>query len=437
MFNPIDDQRMALAPFRGVRYCPTAVPDLGAVTCPPLDLLEAGASARLLAAEPRNAVQLLLPNAGPGAPDRYQHAALTLRQWLTDRTLITDTEPALYVYEQRTAQGVLQRGLIGALALQEDSTRIICPHEDVFPDLVHDRLAFVEAIQANLEPILLLYQGDGCASQVVDDIADNSEPLFTAKVAHRVAHRVWRLTDRTRLSTIADDLAGQRMLIADGHHRYRAYQMLRSRRPSGVGAPWNRGLALLVDSLRHPPRLGAIHRVIARLTPDDAINAAKPIFQVRQVLADDALDELASASRLGPAFLIAGDGRYHILTGPDPAALNQAMPPSRSARWRRLDTSVLHHLLIDHIWNCPENTVAMVHHDVDTAIEQARRRAGTAVILNPLNVPDVLDVAAGGEFLPRKSTSFGPKPCTGLIFRTFASELPSCPSTPSRPGSAT
>jgi uncharacterized protein (DUF1015 family) len=35
-------------------------------------------------------------------------------------------------------------------------------------------------------------------------------------------------------------------------------------------------------------------------------------------------------------------------------------------------------------------------------------------------VADVLAIAAGGETVPRKSTSFGPKPQTGLIVRTFA-----------------
>ncbi|MFC7584105.1 hypothetical protein ACFQYP_10390 [Nonomuraea antimicrobica] len=42
------------------------------------------------------------------------------------------------------------------------------------------------------------------------------------------------------------------------------------------------------------------------------------------------------------------------------------------------------------------------------------------MILKPLAVEDVLAVAAGGERVPRKSTSFGPKPRTGLVLRTFA-----------------
>jgi uncharacterized protein (DUF1015 family) len=37
--------------------------------------------------------------------------------------------------------------------------------------------------------------------------------------------------------------------------------------------------------------------------------------------------------------------------------------------------------------------------------------------MRPVSVGDVLEVAATGERMPRKSTSFGPKPRTGLVLR--------------------
>ena len=45
---------------------------------------------------------------------------------------------------------------------------------------------------------------------------------------------------------------------------------------------------------------------------------------------------------------------------------------------------------------------------------------GTAVICPAMPAADVYAVAANGERVPRKSTSFGPKPRTGLVIRTFA-----------------
>ena len=54
------------------------------------------------------------------------------------------------------------------------------------------------------------------------------------------------------------------------------------------------------------------------------------------------------------------------------------------------------------------------------AIREADETGGTAVICPPMSTADVYAVAAQGERVPRKSTSFGPKPRTGLVIRTFA-----------------
>jgi uncharacterized protein (DUF1015 family) len=39
--------------------------------------------------------------------------------------------------------------------------------------------------------------------------------------------------------------------------------------------------------------------------------------------------------------------------------------------------------------------------------------------MRPVAVSDVLALAAAGERMPRKSTSFGPKPRTGLVLRVL------------------
>jgi uncharacterized protein (DUF1015 family) len=66
-----------------------------------------------------------------------------------------------------------------------------------------------------------------------------------------------------------------------------------------------------------------------------------------------------------------------------------------------------------------ERTVLVVHHDPLAAVRLARQHGGTAVLLRPLPAEDILAVASAGERVPRKSTSFGPKPRTGLVIRPF------------------
>jgi uncharacterized protein (DUF1015 family) len=357
----------------------------------------------------------------------YGDAASTLKQWLADGVLVPDPEPALYAYEQGDQSGhVLQRGLIGALRLSPPGAGVVLPHEDVMPGPVTGRLQLMETTRANLEPIFLLHDGaPGAASQLVDQIAASRPPLVEVATEDSLTHRMWAITDPVELAAIAADLAPRHALIADGHHRYAAYLELQSRmRAAGAGpGPWDQGLALLVDAAAYPPRIDAIHRVLPGLRPAAAVAMAKQAFQVRAVDGglSAGLEALESSGRDGAAFLIGGGGALHLLTDPDPVQVAAAMPADRSPHWRGLPASILQQLLIGRLWGIPddEHAVRVVHDDAATAVRAADEAGGTAVICNPVTAQDVRAVAADGERVPRKSTSFGPKPRTGLVIRTF------------------
>ncbi len=53
-------------------------------------------------------------------------------------------------------------------------------------------------------------------------------------------------------------------------------------------------------------------------------------------------------------------------------------------------------------------------------MEQAERHGSTAVLMHPVREEVVRDLARQGVTMPRKSTSFGPKPATGLVLRSLA-----------------
>jgi hypothetical protein len=294
----------------------------------------------------------------------------------------------------------------------------------------------METAQANLEPIFLLYDsgedggqatgGPGSqASRLVDEAATTREPILSAVTDDGIRHRVWALTDPAEHAAISADLAGRSALIADGHHRYAAYLKMQDReRGDGQSCgPWDFGLAFLVDSAAYPPRIGAIHRVVPGLDPARAAEMAKGALCVRPVKneLDDAVQLLAAAGRDGPAFLLTDGADQYLLTDPQPDRLAEVMPPDHSARWRSLAASVLRELLIQGTWKLrdAEPEVVVVPGDAAAAVQAARETHGTAVICNPVSAVDVRAVAENGERMPRKSTSFGPKPRTGLVMRTF------------------
>jgi uncharacterized protein (DUF1015 family) len=434
---------LALAPFRGLRYVQDRVSGLAEVTSPPYDVIAQDAAAQLRASDPHNVVRLILPRHDAGNPgNAYTDAAQLLRDWQEQGVLLPDPRPALYVYEQARPGGeIIQRGLIGALRLTPPEAGFVLPHEDVMPGPVAGRRQLMEATGANLEPIFLLYDGaradgagadgrnpGGAATLLVGQVAGSRQPLMTVDTDDGIRHRLWAVTDPAEHAMVAADLASRQALIADGHHRYAAYLQLQARKRAGSQGPgpWDEGLALLVDSQAFPPRIGAIHRVIPGLSAPEAVQRAKAAFTVRplpeRVAADPSsvLDVLRETG--GMAFVVAGGGEAHLLTDPDPLAAEAAMPAGRSARWRRLSASVLQELLLARLWGIrdAEGTV-QVHHDAALALRAvARPSGGVAVICPPLSATDVREVAAHGERVPRKSTSFAPKPRTGLVMRSFA-----------------
>jgi uncharacterized protein (DUF1015 family) len=381
---------------------------------------------RLLGASPWNVARLILPKAS-------DDAAALLRDWLAAGTLAVDDAPSLYVYEQR-GDGWTQRGLIGLVAVGTDS---VLPHEGVMRGPVAGRRELMKAAQANFEPILLVYNGAGgdasrLSDAVADAAADGTVLLATGVTGdgvaeERIGHRLWAVTDAAVQSAISADLAARTALIADGHHRYAAYRELKAEmHDAGAGpGPWDYGLAFLVDADAYPLRLGAIHRVLPRLYPAQAARLAGAAFSVTEVPPAEGERRLLAAGESGTAFLLAGGGRSWLLTNPDPGQAAAAMPAQASPRWQALDASVMQELLLATLWSIKDNEAdVLISHDAAEAVAMADDTGGTAVICNPMPLAAVMDIAAHGEKVPRKSTSFGPKPRTGLVLRTFEAERP-------------
>jgi uncharacterized protein (DUF1015 family) len=412
----------------------------------------------LLLADPHNVVRLILPKSAPqdaalagGAPgtvesnraDPNEDAARRLRSWRDAGILVPDPDPSLYVYEQlapgsRSGPGAafppVQRGLIGLVGVGDQQSSGIVPHEDVMAGPVRDRRDLMAATRANLEPIFLVYEGGASGSattSLVNEVAERESPLVTAVTPDGITHRLWRLADPAQHAAIAADLASLTALIADGHHRYAAYRELQDLMSSGRrGGPWDLGLAFLVDANAFPPQLGAIHRVLPGLGPGDAARRGASAFKVHELGPGslcEALQRLAEAGRRGTAFLVAGaDGlatpgavRYSLLTDPDRARAEAAMPAGASPRWRGLDAAVLQRLLMAQAWGIEDGEGVLVVHDAGEAVRSAVATDGVAVLSNPVPFGVVRDLAWHGERVPRKSTSFGPKPRSGLVLRGF------------------
>jgi uncharacterized protein (DUF1015 family) len=410
---------LSLEPFRGLRPRVSEA-QLGRALCPPYDVIDAQLRDKLLAADPDNAVAVVLPEP---SPEGYAGAAERLDAWVRDGRYAPDPEPALYVYELRDAAGAATRGLLGAVELRAAEDGVILPHENTMAGPVADRLEVMTATGTDLEPIYLVYDGGGPASELLRSV-DDREPIAEATTPDGVTHRLWAIVDGDALRTVAGDLGSRRALIADGHHRYATYlERQRLRRAADGPGPWDRGLALVVDSSEYGPQVHAIHRVIRGLPLPAAVDAAREWGMVDQVPLSGAaaLEPLADLPEFA-GVLTDGQSTY-IVVDRDRRLAKAATRPGEPAALADLDVTVVHRALVERVWQLDDDVSTVGYaHTVDEAVAEAAASGGVALLLRPTPVAAVAAVAAAGARMPRKSTLFTPKPASGLVMRRLVDQ---------------
>lgn len=441
-WRPVPD----ITPFRALRYDPLKVPDLGAVLCPPYDIIEPDQRARLAARDPRNAVHIELPAAVSGTDPQaaYQGAATLFAKWRADGTLRRDDRPLVYLYEQRysLADGGARtaRGFFCRLALEEFGPASgVRAHERTMAAPKEDRYRLLSEVRANLSPIALLYDdaSGGSASDALLDRLTRRGPEREALDDGGVQHLLWTVDPGASEDAAALlALAGRRPLtIADGHHRYETALRYRDEgvraTVNGTGGAAGYVLALLFDAQGGGLSVLPTHRVVRGLPEPDALFAAlEQLFTlIRQPRAEDVL---AVMRRTTVAATEWGSGRIGLWTRSGGALLEVdrsrmagLLPAGMSEALRALDVTSLSVCLEQLVGRSASDLAAegrMVYtKDPHQAVELVDSGgADAAFVLAPTPIDAVLAVAAAGEQMPEKSTYFHPKAATGLVFNPLA-----------------
>jgi uncharacterized protein (DUF1015 family) len=393
-----------VSPFTGLLFDESVAGPLDLVTAPPYDSISTEHERRLHSASPHNVVRLILGRDEHGDDhqrNKYTRASSLLRQWRTYGALRETDGPAWFLYEVRFAfQGHDRRvrGVIAAVDIEPVGGDVV-PHERTLPGPVEDRMRLLREVRANLSPVYALWRGP------TPDLVDVFEQVIARREADRavvdeqgVEHRLWVLSSGTARGEaaapwdrISDDLADERLLIADGHHRYSVAQEFREQMRAEHGAgPWDRMMMLLVDATAEDPPVLPIHRVVLNgsQVSEAAGHRVRDLAEVLAAVDDDAL-VYGSATREG-AELVHRVGR---LEGEPPAVFELHQQVVGGAELRFMPDAV--------------------------AAEEAVRlgESSAAYFLPPTHVGRIRAVLERGDTLPEKSTYFWPKPRTGMVIR--------------------
>lgn len=388
-------------PFRATRYADNG--RLGALTAPPYDVLSDADRTRYATKDGHNVVHVDMPLAS-GVGDAYAAAADRLAQWKQDGTLVTDPDPSLTLYRLSfvDATGAQRNtvGVIGALEVVDEGAGGVLPHERTTPKAKTDRLDLTRATQMNLSPVWGLSLASGMSALLTSP--GESVGSFTDEFG--VTHTVERVTDPARLRTISDAIAGQPVVIADGHHRYAISRTYRDETRDRLGSR-DTGAELTLtyvnELVSEQLSVAAIHRFYSETTSDALLDALSRSFDVSDAPAPDD-KTLSRMNSFGCLYFVDDTRRSYWLT-PKKEAFEGV---------RDLDSARLEHAL-----SSTPHTVSY-QHGLHEAVGQLGKAGCVATILiRPVSVAEIQRTAHEGLLMPPKSTFFTPKLQTGLVMR--------------------
>lgn len=412
---------MELDAFHGIRYAPEVVGDLADVTAPPYDAIDEEQQRTLHAASPLNVVRLELGLDLSGDDDttnRYQRAAAQYAAWRREGVLVPDGPgPRMHVYEQSFTDDAgrerRQVGLLAALRLAPWDEGVVLPHERVFRTPVEDRKRLLRALPVNVSPVFVLYEGRAEHVEAAIDAAGRTAPTDEFACEDGVVHRHWPLDDGAAVAAIRAELDDRVALMADGHHRYTTALEYRDEGRAPAGA---RDVLAYVVCEDDGPEVRASHRLVRRLPAGWRASLRELGLDVGRSWPGTHPDRvLRELERDDVAFGLITRDRTEALVGPRPEAI---VPDGTHPVLAGLDVTAVQHLLVDRL-QVPDRIEELRYTaDLDGAVDAlARDEAEALFVVRPVTLAQVRAAATAGVRLPPKSTSFQPKPRTGLVLR--------------------
>jgi uncharacterized protein (DUF1015 family) len=446
-----------ISPFQAWRYDPERVPVQLAVT-QPYDKITPAMQERYYQASPYNLVRIILGKRLPGdgeAENVYTRAAASFQNWRQTGVLRQDPEPSIYRYSQSfripgdvpggaagSQTRAERRGFIALGRIEDYSAGVVFRHEQTLAKPKADRLDLLRANRAHFGQIFMLYSGAGKVDALLDSAAaKNKTPDVEVTDEYDVVHRVWKISDPSVIAAVQGQMRDQKLIIADGHHRYETALTYRNERRaeavtgSGLPVPYDSVMMTFVD-IDHldkdrpdKDRPGLVilptHRLafgLPSFSPTQFQAETLKFFNVEEV--DAGIDAaratgiLQHAGHAGTALLAVTAEHAFLLHSPK--AIGTGLFGNLSLRQQALDVVQLHKCLLEGVLKISEEAIRNQENvsycrEAAEALTQVRSgKVQVAFLMNPVRMEQVRDIALAGEVLPQKSTDFYPKLLSGL-----------------------
>ena len=436
-------------PFRAFRYNPAVAP-FDRVLTQPYDKISLAMQEKYYGADPHNLITIEKGRAYPNdsaSNNVYTRASAALENWIRDSVVVQDAQAAFYAYTQEyTVPGTdtrrTRRGFIGAGKLEDYSAGVVFRHEQTLSGPKADRLELLRHTRMHTGQLFMLYSDPARRIDCILSETENAAPPVTEmRDEYGVVHRLWIISDPQSVSGIQQTMADQKLVIADGHHRYETALNYRSERRTRAGhtdtnASYERVMMTFINTCSEGLTILPTHRLAANLVDfswpsvrrhlEPWFAAESFAFRTESEQADarskflERLAETRGQRGIGVYPTVPSAKRaYYVLTLRPGADLAQLLP-NVSRLQRELDVVLLHEGILEPALGITPQAVTTeknLTYEREANAALAAVDSGSAQIaflLNACDVNQVMRVATAGEVLPQKSTDFYPKLLSGI-----------------------
>ena len=268
-------------------------------------------------------------------------------------------------------------------------------------------------------------------TKAIRKYAARRDPIIDVHI-EGVSHKVWRAQDPALIKRIKKELDKKQVFIADGHHRYEVALAFRNEMRRGLGRRrarrFNNVMVYLSSLTDEGLVIFSTYRVVKDLGGAKWGGLKKKLgayFDIEGIKSKEEMFKKLETAKKGYAFGAYFKNRqFYLLKLKDEGILDDIIKVDKSRQWKRLNVTVLHFLIFDHILHIDKfssNDENIIYtRDEDYAVGLVDRgECDIAFFQLPTKILQVRDIARHGDRMPHKSTYFYPKLLTGLVINKF------------------
>lgn len=354
-------------------------------------------------------------------PKVYEQAARNFKKFQDKGWLVQDEKPAYYIYAQ-TMNGKTQYGLVVGAFVEDYLNGTIKKHELTRKDKEEDRMKHVRVNDANIEPVFFAYPDNKVLDELINKYVKNNAPEydFIAPI-DGFGHQFWVISDANDIDVITKEFAKMPALyIADGHHRSAAAALVGAEKaknnPNHKGdEEYNYFMAVCFQA--------------SQLTILDYNRVVKDLNGLTSAQFLEKLEKNFDVQKKGKEmyhptglhnFSLYLDGEWYSLTAKK-GTYNDADPIGV------LDVDISSRLILDEILGIKDLRTDKRIDFVGgiRGLNELKERVDSgemkmALVLYPVSMQQIMDIADSGKIMPPKATWFEPKLRSGLVIHKLS-----------------